>query len=218
MYGEACMPQQMSASELYERGFVLMELRMFHPAIDDFQTASKDARYAGKAYVPMALCLKALGRQEEAVAAFRQAITSPLVSPVEQRHILYQLGQTLESLGRWAESLEVYGWIRTGDPGFRDVAQRMKYVSSGTGRLYLRIRDWWGVLVDGVCTRRRALLPPMQNVMAQTGHGSGWPVEARTHSDRSGISPSLSSDEGVGIYVQAGSPSGRMSPQDRLAP
>jgi hypothetical protein len=52
------MHQQMSSSELYERGFVLMELRMFHPAIDDFQTAARDARYAGKAYVPMALCLR----------------------------------------------------------------------------------------------------------------------------------------------------------------
>ena len=42
------MLQQMSSSELYERGLVLMELRMFHPAIDDFQTVAKDARYAGK--------------------------------------------------------------------------------------------------------------------------------------------------------------------------
>jgi tetratricopeptide (TPR) repeat protein len=187
------MPQQMSSSDLYERGLVLLELRMFHPAIDDFQTAARDSRYAGKAYVPMALCLRALGRHEEAVVVLRRAITSPIVSPVEQRHILYQLGQMLESLGRWAESLETYGWIRTGDPGFRDVAQWIKYVSSGKGRLYLRIRDWWGALVNGVPTRRRALPPPMQNVLDQPGHGSGWPVETRTHSDRSGISRSLSS-------------------------
>jgi len=204
------MPQQMSSSELYERGFVLMELSMYHPAIDDFQTAAEDARYAGKAYVPMALCLRALGRYEVAVVVLRRALTSPQVSPLEQRHILYQLGQTLESLGRWAESLETYGWIRTGDPGFRDVAQRIKYVSSGKGRLYLWIRDWWGALVNGVRTRRRALPPPMQNVLDQPGHESGWPVETRTHSDRSGISRSLSSAKAVGIYVQSGSPSGRM--------
>ncbi len=204
------MPQQLSSSELYERGFVLMELRMFHPAIDDFQTAATDARYAGKAYVPMALCLKALGRQEEAVAALRQAITSPLVSPVEQRHILYHLGRMLESLGRWVESLEVYGWISKGDPGFRDVAQRVKYVSSSKGRLYSRFRYWWGALVNGVCTRRRALSPHMLTVLDQTGQWAGWPVETCRHPDRSGISRSLSSDEAVGIYVQSGSPSGRM--------
>ncbi len=204
------MPQQMSSADLYERGFVLMELRMFHPAIDDFQTAARDARYAGKAYVPMAMCLRALGRHEEAVEAFRRVITSPMVSPVEQRHTLYQLGQTLESLGRWVESLEVYGWISKGDPGFRDVAQRVKYLSSGKGRLYSRFRDWWGALVNGVRTRRGALPPHMLTVLDQTGHESGWPMETRTHSDRSGISRSLSSDEAVGIYVQSGSPSRRM--------
>ncbi len=205
------MPQQMSASELYERGFALMELRMFHPAIEDFQTAARDARYAGKAHVPIALCLRALGRHEEAVAAFRHAIMSPLVSPVEQRHILYQLGNTLECLGRYEESLEVYGWISKGDPGFRDVAQRIQYVSSGKGRLYSRIRDWWVVLANGLRTRRRGLPQHMQTVLEQTGQWSGPPVETCTHADTSGISRSLSSDEAVGIYVQSGSPSRRMS-------
>jgi tetratricopeptide (TPR) repeat protein len=212
------MHQQMSSSELYERGFVLMELRMFHPAIDDFQTAARDARYAGKAYVPMALCLRALGRHEEAVAAFRRAITSPMVSPVEQRHILYHLGRTLESLGRCVESLEVYGWISKGDPGFRDVAQRIKYVRSGKGRLYSRIRDWWEALVNRVRTRRRALPAHMLTVLDQTGQWAGWPAEMCRHPDRSGISRSLSSDEAVEIYVQSGSPSGRISRQDTLAP
>ncbi len=210
MQGGAHMPQQMSSADLYERGFVLMELRMFHPAIDDFQTVAKDARYAGKAYVPMALCLKAIGQQEEAVAALRRAITSPMVSPVEQRHILYQLGQTLESLGRWVESLEVYGWMSEGDPGFRDVAQRMKYMSSGKGRLYSRIRNWGGALVNGVRTRGRALPPHMLTILDQAGQWAGWPVETCRHPDRSGISRSLSSDEAVGIYVQSGSPSGRL--------
>ncbi|MDH4088029.1 MAG: tetratricopeptide repeat protein [Nitrospira sp.] len=211
------MPQQMSSADLYERGFVLMALRMFHPAIDDFQTAATDARYAGKAYVPMAMCLRALGRHEEAVAALRRAITSPMASPVEQRHILYHLGRMLESLGRWVETLEVYGWISKGDPGFRDVAQRVKYVSSSKGRLYSRFRDWWGALVNGVCTRGRALPPHILTVLGQTGQWAGWPVETCRHPDRSGISRSLSSDEAVGIYAQSDSPSRRMRGQEKRA-
>lgn len=195
-----------------------MQSRMFHPAIEDFQTATTDARYARKAYVPMALCLRALGRHEEAVAAFRRAIMSPMVSPVEQRHILYHLGRTLESLGRGAESLEVYGWISQGDPGFRDVVQRIKHVSSGKRGLYSRVRDWWDALVNGMRTRRRALPPDMQTVLDQTGQWLGRPVETRTHPDRHGIRSSLSSVEAVGIYVQSSSPSGRISRQDTLAP
>lgn len=205
------MPQQMSSSELYERGFMLMELRMFHPAIDDFQTAARDARYARKAYVPIALCLRALGRHEEAVAAFRRAITSSMVSPVEQRHILYQLGRTLEFLGRWAESLEVYGWISNGDPEFRDVAQRIKYVSSGQGRLYLRIRDWWGALMKGVRIRPQVPSLHIQMVLEQTGQWSGEPVEMGAHPDRSGMGSLLSSDETVELYTQSGRSSGRAS-------
>ena len=135
------MPQQMSSSELYERGFVLMELRMFHPAIDDFQTAVRDPRYAGKAYVPMAQCLRALGLHEEAVMALRRAITSPTTSPLEQRHVLYQLGLLLESLDRYAEGLEVYGSISKEDPRFHDVAQRIQRLSSGKRGLYSRVRD-----------------------------------------------------------------------------
>lgn len=210
------MHQQMTASELYERGFVLMQLRMFHPAIDDFQTAARDSRYAGKAYVPMALCLRAIGQHEEAVMALRQAITSPMVSPVEQRHILYHLGRMLESLGRRAESLEVYGRISKGDPEFRDVAQRIKYLSSGNRGLYSWAHDWWRVLMNRMGTRRRAWPPYMQTVLDGTEQWLGWPAETRTHPDRHGSGSSLPSDEAAGTYVQSGSPSGRISGQDKL--
>jgi tetratricopeptide (TPR) repeat protein len=163
------MHQQMSSLDLYERGLVLMQVRMFHPAIDDFHTAARDSRYAGKAYVYMALCLSAIGQHEEAVAVLRRASTLPMVSPVEQRHILYHLGHMLESLGRDAESLEVYGCISEDDPEFLDVAQRIQHLSSGKGGPFSRVRDWWGALIAGVRTRRRALPPHMQTVLDQPG-------------------------------------------------
>src|SRR4051794_27582125 len=124
--------QRMSAFEHYERGLVLKQVRMFYPAIEDFRKAAVDPQFSGKAHVQIALCLRAAGRHEEAVMAFRQALAAPTLSPEEQRYILYQMGQSLESLGRYAESLEVYGWIRKEDPAFRDVAHRIKHLSSGT--------------------------------------------------------------------------------------
>lgn len=211
------MPQQMSSSELYERGFVLMELRMFHPAIEDFQIAARDVRYAGKTYLPIALCLKAIGRYEEAVAAFHRAITSPMVAPVEQRYILYQLGRTLESLGRWAESLEVYGWIYKGDPGFFDVAQRVRYMRSSKGRLYLRMCARWRDLVNSVRTCHQSLPVDMLTVLNQVEHSEGRSVETHRYPDRSLTNSSISSDETVGVYVQSGSSRGRISRQEKLA-
>jgi len=125
------MGQKMSALDHYERGLVLKQVNMLPQAIDDFKKAALNPDCAGKAHVQIALCLKAAGRHEEAVMAFRQAAVSPTVSSEEQRHILYHMGQTLELLGRHAESVEVYGWIRKEAPGFRDVAQRIKHLSSG---------------------------------------------------------------------------------------
>jgi len=125
------MEQQMSASERYERGLVLKQVQIFESALEDFQQAANDPQYAGKAHAQMALCFLFTGRHEDAVASFRQALTSSTLSSQERVHILYLLGQTLESLGRYAETLEAYNAVRREDAGFRDVARRIKHLSSG---------------------------------------------------------------------------------------
>lgn len=165
------MDQQLSPSEFYERGVVLKQVRMFHPAIEDFQSAAADPHYAGKAYGQMAACLRAIGHDEEAIEAFRQAVKLSMVSSTERCHILYQLGQTLESLGRDAESLDVYGRICKSHPEFLDVAQRIQYLSAGKCWLSSWVCDWWRALRNGVRARRRAVLPPMQAVLDGQSHG-----------------------------------------------
>jgi hypothetical protein len=112
---------------------------MFDQARDEFHQAASDPEYAGNAHVQIAMCLRATGRYDEAVEAFRQALEVGTFSSQEQAHVLYCLGQTLESLGRYAEALEAYGWARNEDPGFQDVAQRIKHLlAGGRGPLPLR--------------------------------------------------------------------------------
>lgn len=125
------MKQPKSAHDHYERGCVLKLAKMFDQAREEFQHVASDPQYAGKAHTQLALCFRAMGRHEDAAAAFRQALTAPTLSPEETVHLLYQLGQTLESLGRYAEALEAYGWVRQGDAGFQDVAQRIKHLLAG---------------------------------------------------------------------------------------
>ena len=125
------MASRMSAHELYERGRVLKHANMYDEAVDDFQHAASDPQCAGKAQAQLALCFRAMGRQEEAVAAFRQALVSSTFSSDENLHLLYLLGETLESLGHTAEALEAYGWVRQEDPGFRDVVPRIKHLCAG---------------------------------------------------------------------------------------
>ena len=161
--------QRMSAFEHYERGLVLKQLSMFHPAIEDFRKAALDPQFNAKAYVQTALCLRAAGRHEEAVMAFRQALVTPALSSEEQRHILYQMGQTFESLGRYAESLEAYGWIRKEDPGFRDVAHRIKHLSSGIRGPVPPSQGQWQAWMKDVFTRGRDWTPQMASLLQQTG-------------------------------------------------
>lgn len=174
------MDQQMSPWEFYERGLVLKQVRMFHPAIDDFHTAASDRHYAGKAYVQIGMCLRAIGHDEEATAAFRQALTSPMVSSIEQCHILYQLGRTLESLGRDAEGLEVYGRLSNSDPEFLDVAQRIQHLRSKKYGPSSWTRVWWKAWKKEVVSRCQSVFLHDPTVLGQTGQWLGSHAEQST--------------------------------------
>jgi PilZ domain/Tetratricopeptide repeat len=129
------MDTGMSARDLYERGRMLRMAKMYDRALADFRGAVQDPYFAGKAHTQVALCFRAVGRHAEAAEALRQAIGSATLSPNEHVHVLYLLGQTLESLGRYAEALEAYGWVRQEDAGFLDVDDRIKQLCAvGSGR------------------------------------------------------------------------------------
>ena len=125
------MAPRMSARERYERGRVLKHANMYDEAIDDFQNAAEVPEYAAQAQAQLALCFRAMGRHEEAVASFRYALESSTCSAIENLQMLYLLGHSLEALGRTAEALEAYGWVRQEDAQFRDVAARIKHLCAG---------------------------------------------------------------------------------------
>ena len=155
------MAQRMSAFEHYERGLVLKQVQIFESALEEFQRAAIDPQHAGMAYVQMALCLKSTGRCEEAVTALRQALRSPTFSTSERVSILYLLGQTYESLARYADALETYGWVRREDPGFRDVSQRIKHLTKGGRVPFHRHQMATRTLVGGVLRLGRQLRPQL---------------------------------------------------------
>ncbi len=128
------MEQPKFADEHYERGRALKQSQKYEQALEEFRQAATDPRYAGKAHVHLALCLRSTGRHHEAATAFRQALELGTFSSKEQAHILYLLGQTLESLGRYAEALEAYGWARHEDPRLLNATHRIKHlISEGRG-------------------------------------------------------------------------------------
>ena len=184
------MHSRMAAGACYERGLLMKQMRMFQSAIENFQKSALDPSYAGKAHVQIALCLKAAGRHEEAITAFRQAAADPALSPDERRHIFYHMGRTLESLGRYAESLEAYGRVRKEDPGFQDVARRIKHLSSGkSGPVPQSSGSWQAWMTT-------TLKPQMAALFEQTGQWwsgqSGISKSERTRrNDRANVRGSM---------------------------
>lgn len=122
------METTMSARERFERGRTLRQARMYDQALVELRNATQDPSYAGQARTQIGLCLRAMGRYEDAVAALQQALHSPNLTPDEYIHVLYLLGQCLESLGRYAEAIEAYNWVRHENAAFLDVQSRIKKI------------------------------------------------------------------------------------------
>ena len=118
-----------SPADRYERGIALKKAGLFKAAIEQFELAVAERSLAVKAYAQIGLCYKLAGRYEEAVPALQQALKALPTSSKETVQILYVLGRTLESLGRIAETLEAYRWIRREDPAYRDVGERIERLS-----------------------------------------------------------------------------------------
>ena len=118
-------------AEAYERGLALRKAGLFKQSIEQFEKATADPALALKAFAQIGLSQKSCDRYEDAVTAFRNALKSPGASTKDIVQILYVLGRTLESLGRVAESLEAYRWLRREDSLYRDVGERIDALSRG---------------------------------------------------------------------------------------
>ena len=160
------MSGKMSGLGFYERGLLLKKVQVFDMALKEFQQATTDPQQAGKAFAQVGECLKTMGRQDEAVTAFRQALETGSCSSLERVQIQYLLAQTLESLDEEFEALVVYRRIRREHPNFQDVDARIRDLSSG--RLKSRRHLWSAHQREDVLKFWEQLKPQMASLLSQT--------------------------------------------------
>src|SRR5262245_13813509 len=135
------MDTAQSAREHYERGRTLRQAKMYEQALATLQPVTNDPYCGGPALTQVGLCLRAMGRHEEAVIALRQALQSTSLSQGEYTHVLYLVGECLERLGRSAEAIEAYNWVRQDNPGFLDVESRIKNLCGAQPSLLTQAAD-----------------------------------------------------------------------------
>ena len=109
------MDRRISAPERYDRGRSLPEAKIYEKALADFQCATGDSEYCGRAYRELGLCLRAMVARRKRLR--HSGIPSSSLPENEYLSVLL-LGQTLEESGRPSDALRTCNAIREHDPAF----------------------------------------------------------------------------------------------------
>ena len=118
----------LNAETLFQQGLARKKSGEFQAAIEPLTRAAGDPSYHLSAFGQIGACYRAMGQLSKAVEAFRHALDDQSASGRQRLTVRYQLGLTLERLGRRAEALEQYRTIKRVDPAFKDTRGRLSQI------------------------------------------------------------------------------------------
>lgn len=121
------------AASAYREAVALKQAGEYARALVLFEMLAGREAWAPKALAQQALCFKATGRYDDALATIRAALERRSVSPQESVMLRYLLARTLEAMGRCDEAGDVYRLLERGQPGYRDVASRLARLDGPAG-------------------------------------------------------------------------------------
>jgi general secretion pathway protein A len=139
------LPKESAGGGPYRQGLDLKKGGQFDEAMKRFEAAGQDPQYRFKALAQRGLCLKAIGRLNDAADSFRDALAANGATPPDLLNVRYLFAQTLDSLGETDQAHAQYRMIHDVDPLYRDISDRVAAMDR-TGLFFFR---------------RVALLPPM---------------------------------------------------------
>ena len=119
-------------ASFYRKALSLKQAGEFSQALALLDRLTDDGVWGIKALGQKGLCLKAIGRYEDALAAFRTALDRPSGSPQDLVSLRYLYARTLESMGRSQEAVECYRTISRESRQYRDVAVRLDQLAPST--------------------------------------------------------------------------------------
>ncbi|NJN69929.1 MAG: hypothetical protein HC801_06475 [Nitrospira sp.] len=133
--GKAIHPVQVQYSEtitvqdpssVYRKAVALKESGEYTNAIGVFNRLATEDSWAVKALAQKGLCLKAVGKYDDALRAMQEASIHRSATEDESREVRYLLARTLESQKRYGEARELYVALNQGQTKYRDVSARLE--------------------------------------------------------------------------------------------
>ena len=116
----------------YRRALSLKQAGEFLQALALLDRLTGDGVWGIKALGQKGLCLKAIGRYEDALATFRTALDRPSGATQDLVSLQYLFARTLESMGRSNEAVDCYRTISREGRNYRDVAVRLDQLVPST--------------------------------------------------------------------------------------
>lgn len=113
----------------YREAVALKQAGEYTRALVLFDTLAGEETWRTKALAQKALCFKAIGRYEEALATIQAALDRQSASSRESISLRYLLARTLEVTGRYDDAVAIYCTLEQGPP-YRDVASRLTRLTS----------------------------------------------------------------------------------------
>lgn len=133
---------------VYRQAIALKQAGEYAQAVGLFAALEDTDGWRTKALAQQGLCLKAIGRYDEALAAIRSALAGSPASHQEAVSLQYLLARTLEAQGNHVEAVTAYRLLEYGQEQYRDVADRLARLE--TNRPVSAVSPtWFGVFWRG---------------------------------------------------------------------
>jgi type II secretory pathway predicted ATPase ExeA len=152
MVGPPDRADMQDPASLYDEAMALKESGNFEQAIKLFDRLAGEETWGLRALVKKGLCLKAMGRFEEAIGTLQIAIRRGPTTGKDRLALDYLLGRTLEDAGKPTEAADVYRQIWQEGVPYRDVEIRLDRLSefSSNGQSAAPApSSWWTGLFKG---------------------------------------------------------------------
>lgn len=119
------LPQEDDGGGAYLQGLNLKQAGQYREALEQFKAAGQDHLYRFRASAQRGLCLRAIGRLNDAADAFRDALAANGAKTTDLINVRYIFAQTLDSMGEADQARAQYRIIHEIDPLFRDISVRV---------------------------------------------------------------------------------------------